>query len=389
MKITISTGPTFPVPAVRGGAVQRMWHGLAKEFAKRGHEVTVFARAFPDQPETENRDGIRIVRWRGYDQGTDVRWDLVRCFWYALRAASHLPEGDILVTNDFWVPVFAARRKKKCGKVVINANRFPKGQYGLYGAVDLVAAASRAVAQAIELQTPKLKNKIRVLPNSIDDYFLQDEDDRLRLRLRLRNGEEKKGQLTVLYVGRIHPEKGVELLLEAWKRLDEIRIKMRIRTDVRLKIIGPWRKEQGGGGVEYLESLKKKAEGVEWGEPVYGVEELAAVYDEGDILVYPSVAEQGESFGLAPLEGMARGLPVVVSNLEVFREYLVPGRNGVSFEHRGVRAAENLADALAKLIEDPSLRQAMSKEARATAEKYAPGNVADLYVQAFEDLLKN
>ena len=127
---------------------------------------------------------------------------------------------------------------------------------------------------------------------------------------------------------------------------------------------------------------------MEWGEPVYGVEELAAVYDKGDILVYPSVAETGEAMPLAPLEGMARGLPVVVSNLEVFREYLVPGRNGVSFEHRGGRAAENLADALAKLIEDPSLRQAMSKEARATAEKYAPGNVAELYVQAFENLLR-
>ena len=62
MKITIATGPIYPVPAVRGGAVRRMWHGLAKEFAKRGHEVTIFARAFPGQPETENRDGIRIVR---------------------------------------------------------------------------------------------------------------------------------------------------------------------------------------------------------------------------------------------------------------------------------------------------------------------------------------
>ena len=121
---------------------------------------------------------------------------------------------------------------------------------------------------------------------------------------------------------------------------------------------------------------------------MYGVEELAVVYDTGDILVYPSVAETGEAMPLAPLEGMARGLPVVVSNLEVFREYLVPGRNGVSFEHRGDRAAENLADALAKLIEDPSLRQAMSKEARATAEKYAPGKISNLYLKAFEEILR-
>jgi glycosyltransferase involved in cell wall biosynthesis len=359
-----------------------MWHGLAKEFAKRGHEVTVLARAFPGQPETENRDGIRIVRWGGYDQGTNVRWDLVRCFWYALRAARRLPEGDILVTNDFWMPVFAARRKKKCGKLVINANRFPKGQYGIYGGVDKILAVSASVAEGIRKQTPAIAGKVGYVPNCMDEEFLRDSGVK-----DLRGSG--MGKVTVLYVGRIHPEKGVELLLEAWKRLSEIKMKMKIKGELKLRIVGPYRKEQGGGGAEYLESLKQRAEGVEWGEPVYGVEELAAVYDQGDILVYPSVAETGEAMPLAPLEGMARGLPVVVSNLEVFREYLVPGQNGVSFEHRGGRAAENLADALAKLIEDPSLRQAMSKEARATAEKYAPGKIADLYVQAFENLLKN
>ena len=110
------------------------------------------------------------------------------------------------------------------------------------------------------------------------------------------------------------------------------------------------------------------------------------VYDGGDILVYPSLAEKGESFGLAPLEGMARRLPVVVSNLEVFKEYLVEGQNGVQFEHRGGQAAENLADALAKLIEDPELRQKMSKEARKTAERFSVQNVAAMYLEAFRDM---
>ena len=216
MKITIATGPTFPVPAVRGGAVQRMWHGLAKEFAKRGHEVTILARAYPGQPEHENSDGIRIVRWGGYDQGTSLRADLLRCLWYAMRAARRLPLGDIVVTNDFWMPVFAARRKKRSGKVVINANRFPKGQYGLYGSADLVAAASRAVAQAIELQTPKLKHKIRVLPNPVDEAFLRPREDN-----GYRISDIGKRQLTVVYVGRIHPEKGIEILIEAWRLLRE------------------------------------------------------------------------------------------------------------------------------------------------------------------------
>ncbi len=372
--------------------MQRMWHGLAKEFAKRGHEVTILARAYPGQPEHENSDGIRIVRWGGYDQGTNVRADLLRCLWYAVRAARRLPPGDIVVTNDFWMPVFAARRKKVSGKVVINANRFPKGQYGIYGGVDLVAGASRAVAQAIQHQTPKLKDKIRVLPNPVDEAFLRPRAGDGRWKMGDGEGEAEDGGRrteargrTVLYVGRIHPEKGVDLLLEAWKRLGEMRMKMKIKTEVRLKIVGPYKKEQGGGGEEYLESLKRKAGGVEWGEPVFGAEELAKVYDSGDILVYPSQAELGEAMPLAPLEGMARGLPVVVSNLEVFKEYLVEGQNGWAFNHRE-SAVENLAAVLGSALN--SDLTVMGQEARRTAERFSVQNVASMYVQAFEELLR-
>ena len=91
------------------------------------------------------------------------------------------------------------------------------------------------------------------------------------------------------------------------------------------------------------------------------------------------MAELGEAMPLAPVEGMARGLPAVVSNLEVFREYLVDGQNGLQFEHRGGQPAEHLANALAKLIEDPELRQRMSKEARKTAERFSVQNVAAMY----------
>jgi len=353
-----------------------MWHGLAKEFAKRGHEVTILARAYPGQPAHENSDGIRILRWGGYDQGTNLRADLLRCLWYAVRAAGKLPEGDVVVTNDFWMPVFAARRKGKSGKVVINANRFPKGQYGLYGGADLIAAASGAVAQAIETQTPKLKDKIRVLPNPADEAFLRGEGVK-----GLRGSGT--GALTILYVGRIHPEKGLDVLLEAWERLGEMRMKMKIKTEVRLKIVGPYRKEQGGGGVEYFEALKQKAEGVEWGEPVFGPEELAKVYESGDILVYPSQAELGEAMPLAPLEGMARGLPVVVSNLEVFKEYLEEGRNGWTFNHRE-SAVENLAAVLGSAL-TADLRT-MGQEARRTAERFSVQNVASMYLEAFKDV---
>jgi glycosyltransferase involved in cell wall biosynthesis len=353
-----------------------MWHGLAKEFAKRGHEVTVFARAFPGQPETENRDGIRILRWGGYDQGTSVLADLVRCFWYALRAVGRLPEGDILVTNDFWMPVFAARRKEKCGKVVINANRFPKGQYGIYGGADLVAAASGAVAEAIKKQTPELTGRIKVVPNAVDAEFLRDSGVR-----GLRGSET--GKVTVLYVGRIHPEKGVNLLLEAWERLSEMKIK--IKGEPRLRIVGPWKKGQGGAGAEYLSKLKeKRLKGVAWEDPNFQPSVLAKIYRDADLFVYPSLAEKGESFGVAPLEAMACGTAVLISDLEVFRDYLRPGWNGWKFNHR-----RNPEEALARGIVRALGKTTRSLRSNAvkTAESFSPKNVASLYLQSFTRLI--
>ncbi|MFM8496528.1 MAG: glycosyltransferase family 4 protein, partial [Planctomycetia bacterium] len=326
----------------------------------------------------------------------------------AVRAARRLPPGDIVVTNDFWMPVFAARRKKVSGKVVINANRFPKGQYGLYGAVDLVAGASRAVARAIQHQTPKLKDKIRVLPNPVDEAFL-----RPRADIGYGISDIGKRQLTVIYVGRIHPEKGIEILIEAWRLLRERwrkaggisdigdGISETVKTEgkpisnirdpisgfeAKLRIVGPYKKEQGGGGEEYLKSLKGKAEGVEWGEPIFEPAKLAEEYRRADVFVYPSMALKGESFGMAPVEAMGCGAVPVVSDLEVFREYLVPGKNGWTFNHRE-SAAENLAAVLGTALSADLTK--MREEARRTAGNFSPAKVAEMHLEFFQKVGKN
>ncbi|MFM8230860.1 MAG: glycosyltransferase family 4 protein, partial [Chthoniobacterales bacterium] len=120
---------------------------------------------------------------------------------------------------------------------------------------------------------------------------------------------------------------------------------------------------------------------------VYDVNALARIYDGGDVLVYPSVAEKGEAMPLAPLEGMARGLVPVVSDIAAFREYLEPGQNGVVFDHRGTDAAGNLADALTGLVQDESNRTKLSRAARATAERFSPAVIADKYLQLFEKVV--
>lgn len=396
MKITIATGPIFPVPAVRGGAVQRLWEGLAREFVKRGHAVTIFAREFPGQPQEETVDGIRYVRRGGYEQSTSIKRDLVQCLIYALKVARHVPPGDVVVTNDFWIPAVLPWLKPSAGKVVVNANRFPKKQYWLYGKAAAFAAASAVVARTIKEQQPAAASKIAVVPNCVDGVFLEESVERGAWSGERREQEaEDGGQETdgtravrILFVGRIHPEKGLGLLAEALRSMEQ-GAESRERGTWECVIVGPVAQGEGGGGEAFVVEMKRQLEGlpVRFETPVYDPPALAAIYDAADIFVYPSVAETGESFGIAPLEAMARGLVPVVSDLAVFREYLEPSVNGAVFDHRSAEAAENLASALCDLIGDAGKRRRMGEAARATAERFSPSAIADKYLQLFEKVL--
>jgi glycosyltransferase involved in cell wall biosynthesis len=445
MKITIATGPIFPVPAVRGGAVQRLWEGLAREFAKRGHEVTIFAREFPGQATEETVDGIRYVRRGGYAQSTSINRDLVQCLLYALKAARHVPPGDVVVTNDFWMPAVLPWLRPSVGKVIPCLQRFPKNQGRLYNKCAALAAVSRAVADAVKAQSPAVAGKVVVVPNAIDYAFLKETQSRGDRGQESTEGvcpeavspslgsvgrcfsragrdsreeaQEERGirhtaggrrAVRILYVGRIHPEKGLGLLANALRLLaeggrrkaDGIRHEAegeRHTADGRRRelpewecvLVGPVKQSEGGGGEAFGEELKLQVEGlpVRFEAPVYDPAVLAKIYDEADVFVYPSVAETGESFGIAPLEAMARGVVPVVSDLAVFREYLDPGVNGGVFYHRSKDAAENLAMLLQELIEHPDRRERMGTAARQTAECFSPAAIADKYLQLFQKVV--
>jgi len=202
----------------------------------------------------------------------------------------------------------------------------------------------------------------------------------------------------ILFAGRLHPEKGVELLLGALRLMAESSGKVgRLEGEKvgqvkswECEIIGPVAEAEGGGGEKYVSRLRRMAEGlpVVFTPPVYGARELAGVYDKADIFVYPSLAERGESFGLAPLEAMARGLVPVVSALGVFGEYLRDGKNGVVFNHRGSGREENLARALTALVDDPQTRHRMAATARETAGRFSPAAVACKYLDLFERITR-
>ena len=372
MRINIAMGPWFPVPAIEGGAVHRRLQGVAEVFAAKGHQVTILCRSHPKQPSSEIINGVHYLRRGGFPQSTNIKLDLVKDLIYALTTFPTLPTGDILMINDFWLPVFAPW-KPSVGKIVFGAARFPKRQYWLYQQTDLFIAVSQAIAKAIEKQYPAAKKRIQVINNNIDCKIFSPP-------VIPRKSDEQK---TILYVGRIHPEKGLDLLLTSFS------IVIHKIPEVRLKIIGPYQENQGGGGESYLASLKQQAQGlpVEFCEPIFEPNKLADVYRQADLFCYPSLAETGESFGVAPLEAMATGLVPIVSNLDCFKDFIEAETTGYYFDHRSSDKAINLANALEFAVTNWNQTQQMGLNAVKKAMEFSQETIANKYLNVFSKLL--
>ena len=92
--------------------------------------------------------------------------------------------------------------------------------------------------------------------------------------------------------------------------------------------------------------------------------ELPAWYAAADVLAFPSTKE---GWGLAVLEAMSAGLPVVASDLPVFREFLSPGRDALMVP---VDDPPALAAALGQVLDDPDLAGRLRQEALGTSERF-------------------
>ena len=371
MKITIVLGAFFPVPPLFGGAVEKVWFALAQEFVRQGHSVVQISCTNPALPAEEETEGVRHLRVRGYTQPSSV----VRLKWrdllYSLRVRRILPPADILVTNSFWLPLLV--RQENRGRIYVHVARGPRGQMRWYWRAARLQTVSRAIAQQIIAEAPRLAPKVSVIPNP--------------LALPLESLPEKEREGKILYVGRIHPEKGIELLLRAIRLLPA-----ELRSCWKIRLVGPHEVEYGGGGESFLRKMqalgRENGTEVDWSGKIFEPSRLAEEYRSAPIFVYPSIAETGEAFGLAALEAMAHGCVPLVSKLDCFSEFLVEGTNGFVFDHRAPEPAKSLAAALqALLTTDRDRLKQIGQSARAKAAEFELPKIARLYLRDFERLL--
>jgi D-inositol-3-phosphate glycosyltransferase len=188
----------------------------------------------------------------------------------------------------------------------------------------------------------------------------------------------------VLLVGRIEPLKGIDALIEATALLFQRRQEW--RGNLTGLVVGGgaeddparWNSEQ-----RRLDTLRHEF-GVVDAICFAGAkpqDQLAYYYAAADLTTMPS---HYESFGMAALEGLAAGRPVVATNAGG-PAFIV--EDGVSGLHVPPNNPEALADRLERLLADDSLRASMGNAARERAIRFGWPTIAADIIGVYRDLL--
>ena len=359
---------------------------IGRRLARR-NEVVTYPKWVPGQKEIEDHEGVTYRRIpEGIDRalnglklfdlarflnpGRPFRLTSIYYAHYAREVARDIRErGCDLVhlhtVSNFIDPI---RHANPAARIVLHMHDHSLTDFdpAVVGPrlqeAALILACSRFVAEGIRRLHPAAAERCHTLYNGVDQRFLDVTSDPAASR-------------TVLFVGRLCPEKGVHLLLSA---MGEV-LRSHPRANVSLvgpldlsprEYVDPHGRDPVFSGLtryygrpdDYYELLCRQVSGLGGRAFLHGRvanDEICSHYARAGIFVFPSLWH--EPFGIPVIEAMAAGLPVVATRGGALPEVVVDGETGILVE-RG--DGEGLAAAIRKLLADPHLRARMGAAGR-------------------------
>lgn len=190
---------------------------------------------------------------------------------------------------------------------------------------------------------------------------------------------EPEGTVTAAFVGRMLQIKGVQTLVEAFRRATDGRADGK-EPELQLVLAGDCDPENPGSlAPEQLREFAS-AYGITW---LGRVEDVREVWKKAHFAIQPS--RGGEGLPKSLLEAAASGRPMVATDVPGCREIAVPGKTGLLVPVDDVGA---LAIAMLELARDSSLRQHYGAEARRlTEEKFSSRVIGQEAVALYERLI--
>jgi glycosyltransferase involved in cell wall biosynthesis len=359
----LHVSPSF-YPAWEYGGIPRCAYELCRALARAGESVTVWTTDALDATRRVSQreatvDGMQVSYFPNVSNSLAYHAQLYLPRGLAAAAREHLAGFDVVHIHShrhaLQLLVAAAARRAGVPYVFTGNGTVPlierrvivKRLVDALGAHTAVQQAAACVAvSGAEVEHYRAAGvtteRIAVIPNGVrlEEFTTLPAPGTFRRAYAAGDGP------LVLFVGKITPRKGLDLLIRALARLP---------ADVRLVVVGNFM--MPAGGIHRLARELGVGERVQFVGALDGADKLAA-YVDADVVAYPSVHE---IFGLVPFEALMCGTPVVVCDDSGCGETVQAARGGLLVRHGDPQA---LADALARLLGDEELRRSCVRSGR-------------------------
>jgi len=375
--------------APRYGGPSKVVIELCREIAKFGHEMTIFATNIDgkqnlnlplDQPVFA--DGVKIryfpVQWpRSYKfscsllEGLRVeipKFDVVHVhslyLFHTLIAAHYC--------RKYSVP-YIIRPHGTLDPYIRKRHSFRKRAYDFFfekrnldgaAAIHYTTEGERDLAASLQIKAESV-----IVPLGVDSAEYAVLPPYGTFRKRYPQLEDRK---IILFLSRINFKKGLDILAHAMGKI------IRNRDDVHIVLAGP---DNEGYGKKVRQWLEK--EGVLPHSLFTGMllgEDKLAVLRDSDLFVLPSYSE---NFGIAVVEAMACGLPVVISNrVNIWREVAEAGAGVITDCD-----PSQVAEAILELVDDRELRMKMGKNGKRLVEQnFTWSKAAEKMIEVYTEI---
>jgi D-inositol-3-phosphate glycosyltransferase len=393
--ISAHSSPLAPLGGRETGGMNVYVRELSRELGARGYTVDVFTRrASAEAPDTQPfGPNARLINIAAGPPESIEKQEI----------AAHLPEFERnllafvegengnydLVHSHYWMSgVVASRLSERwsvphvamfhtLGEVKNRAHSSEHEPASRIAAERAVAKSADRIVVASDHERHLLTSlyaasddRIAVVPCGVDlDLFSPMDKEFARRRLGLRKTER-----IILFVGRIEPLKGIDILIGAAAQLhdDENFAVLIVGGDARAESqIEALRSQAAALGVDHHISFVGSVEH----------DKLPLYYNAADVCVVPSYYE---SFGLVAVESMACGTPVVASRVGGLTTTISDGETGYLIPWR---CPEPFAERLELLLDNDELRASFGRAGREAVERFRWSHVADAVAALYDELL--
>lgn len=381
--------PEYP-PHVIGGLGKHV-NELAQHLVKQDVEVHVVTPAYAGSSPQEEINGVNVHRFPSYQISPLGFLDNV------LQTNLNLVEGATALINKIgnfsvihahdWLVGFGAKVIKHAFHLplitTIHATEHGRNhgihndfQSYIHNAEWMLTYEGWRVICCSKYMADELKrvfalpgDKIRVIPNGIDWEKLKTQEDLTQFRRNYASSEEK----IILSVGRLVYEKGIHVLLECFPGI------LAAVPNTKLVIVG-----KGGERT----ALEEKAKQLGVSDRVYFTgfmsdSDLVKLYNCANVAVFPSLYEP---FGIVALEGMAAGVPVVLSNTGGLGEIIVDEKEGLKANPGD---SWMLGEKIIRILKDNQLADYLAQEAyRKVQDVYNWEIIAKNTKEVYQDVVE-